>query len=297
MFSGSFVAIVTPFLKNKIDEKKFRELVLYQLDAGTQGIVPCGTTGEAATLSSDERERVFSVVVEAVNNKVPVVAGTGTNDTAHTIQLTRMAKKCGADAALVVTPYYNKPTQDGLFEHYKKISGEVDIPIIIYNVPGRTGVNILPPTVLKLMKECPTIVGIKEASGCIDQSTEIISQARSDFFVLSGDDSQTLPLMAVGARGVISVVANLAPRDVRSLCQAVSDNDWDQARTFHNKLYPLIKACFMETNPMPVKTALELMGLCSGEVRLPLCKMQKDNKDKLQKLLMSYGLLKNTVKV
>ena len=290
MFRGSIVAIVTPFKDGRIDEKVYRNLIEFQIENGTDGIVPCGTTGESATLSHEEHERLIELTIETVKGRVPVIAGTGSNNTAEAVRLTRHAKKAGADAALLITPYYNKPTQEGLYQHYKKVAGEVDIPIILYNVPGRTGVNMLPETVARLA-EIKNIVGIKEATGDLKQISDVISLCPKEFLILSGDDFTVYPTLAVGGHGVISVVANVAPKDMAGLCDAYFAGDMKKANELHYKLLPLNAAMFYETNPIPVKTALSLMGKVSGEFRLPLCQMSEGNLNKLKKIMKDYGLI------
>lgn len=290
MFRGSIVAIVTPFRDGKVDEKALRELIEFQIENGTDGIVPCGTTGESATLSLDEHERVIALTIEAANKRVPVIAGTGSNNTAEAVRLTKHAKKAGADAALLITPYYNKPTQEGLYQHYKKVAEEVDIPIILYNVPGRTGVNMLPETVARLAG-IKNIVGIKEATGDLKQISDVINLCPKGFLILSGDDFTVYPTLAVGGHGVISVVANVAPRDMADLCDAWFAGDMKKANELHYKLLPLNASMFFETNPIPVKTALSLMGKVSGEMRLPLCAMSEGNLNRLKKTMKEYGLI------
>lgn len=290
MFRGSIVAIVTPFKDGKVDEKAFRDLIEFQINNGTDGIVPCGTTGESATLSHEEHERIIGLTIEAVNGRVPVIAGTGSNNTAEAARLTRHAKKAGANAALLITPYYNKPTQEGLYQHYRKVAEEVDIPIILYNVPGRTGVNMLPETVARLA-EIKNIVGIKEATGDLKQISDVINLCPKDFLLLSGDDFTVYPTLAIGGHGVISVVANVAPKDMAGLCDAYFAGDMKKANELHYKLLPLNASMFIETNPIPVKTALSLMGKVSGEMRLPLCNMSEVNLNKLKKVMKDYGLI------
>jgi 4-hydroxy-tetrahydrodipicolinate synthase len=289
MFKGSIVAIVTPFKNNKIDEKALVNLIKWHISEGTNAIVPCGTTGESSTLDYDEHYRVIEITVDVVNGKVPVIAGTGANSTDETIMMTKKAKEMGADAALLVTPYYNKPTQEGLYRHYKKVAETVDIPIILYNVPGRTGVNLLPKTVARLA-EIKNIVGIKEATGDMKQVSEIIRLCGERITVLSGDDFTTLTLLVLGGKGVISVSANVAPRDVSDMCRAWEDGNIEEARRLHFKLEPLNQAMFIETNPIPAKTALSMMGKIQEELRLPLCPMSDENKEKLRKTLINYGL-------
>lgn len=288
MFTGSIVALVTPFLNGEVDYKKFRDLVEYHIENGTNGIVPCGTTGESPTLSHEEHERVISEVIDCAKGRIPVIAGAGSNSTSETLRLTKHAKKAGADGALIITPYYNKPTQDGLYLHFKAVTDAVDIPVVIYNVPSRTGISITPETVAKL-SEIKTIVGIKEASGSIDQASEILSLC--DIYVLSGDDSLTLPIMSIGGKGVISVTANIAPKDVSDMVSSFRNNNFDNAKRLHNKLFPLSRAMFIETNPIPVKTAMKLLNRLNGEMRLPLCKMTKTHEDQLANALKQYGLI------
>ncbi len=289
MFKGSIVAIVTPFKNGKVDEKALGDLIEWHIAEGTNAIVPCGTTGESATLDYDEHYRVIEVTIKAVNKRVPVIAGTGANSTDETIMITEKAKKMGADGALLVTPYYNKPTQEGLYQHYKKIAEAVDIPIVLYNVPGRTGVNMLPPTVARLA-EIKNIVGIKEATGDMKQASEVLRLCGERLTVISGDDFTTLPLLALGGKGVISVSANVAPKDVSLMCRAWADGNIEEARRLHFKLEPLNTAMFIETNPMPAKTALSMMGKIQEEMRLPLCEMTPANKEKLRNILIAYGV-------
>ncbi len=290
-------ALITPFSarggsasggKNgKIDEKTLVNLVHGQIQAGTDGLVPAGTTGESPTLSFKEHERVIQIVIDAANGKVPIVAGTGSNSTDEAIQLTRFAKKAGADGALLVTPYYNRPSQEGLFRHYQKIAKSVDIPLVLYNVPGRTGVSLSPETVARLSK-ISTIVAIKEATGSMDQTSQILSLC--DIVVLSGDDSLTLPLLALGAKGVISVASNVIPGPVAEMVDAFFKGNLKEAQRLHHKMFPLFRALFLETNPVPVKRAAKLLGLSGDEVRLPLCPMQESNEKILRQALKDFGL-------
>lgn len=291
MFKGSIVAIVTPFKNNKLDEVALGNLIEWHISEGTDGIVPCGTTGESATLDYDEHYRVIEFTIKAVNKRIPVIAGTGANSTDETIMMTKKAKGMGADAALLVTPYYNKPTQEGLYRHYREVAERVDIPIVLYNVPSRTGVNLLPQTVARLA-EIENIVAIKEATGDMKQVSEVIRLCGDRITVLSGDDFTTLPLLALGGKGVISVTANVAPGNVSAMCKAWDNGDIERARNLHFKLEPLNKAMFLETNPIPVKTALSMMGRIQEELRLPLCSMNDDNKDKLKNALIEYGILR-----
>ncbi|MBW2126668.1 MAG: 4-hydroxy-tetrahydrodipicolinate synthase [Deltaproteobacteria bacterium] len=276
MFKGSIVAIVTPFKDGKVDEEAYRELIEFQIENGTSAIVPCGTTGESATLNMEEHARVIDIAIEAVNKRVPVIAGTGGNSTNEAIELTAHAKKAGADATLQVTPYYNKPTQEGLYQHFKAIAEAVPLPQVLYNVPGRTSVNMLPETVARLA-ELPEVVAIKEASGNLGQMAEIVNLAGDKITLLSGDDNLTLPILALGGKGVVSVVANIVPKDTADMVAAWEQGQVDKAREMFYKLLPLCKAMFFETNPIPVKTSLALMGKIKEEMRLPLCSMSPAN--------------------
>lgn len=290
MFKGSIVAIVTPFKNGKVDEKALGDLIEWHISEGTNAIVPCGTTGEASTLDYDEHYRVIEITVSIAKGKVPVIAGTGANSTDETIMITQKAKEIGADGALLVTPYYNKPTQEGLYQHYKKVSETVDIPLVLYNVPSRTGINLLPQTVARLA-EIKNIVGIKEATGNMRQVSEVIRLCGERITVLSGDDFTTLTLLALGGKGAISVSANVAPRDASAMYKAWEEGNIKEARRLHFKLEPLNEAMFIETNPLPVKTALSMMGKIQEEFRLPLCVMSTANKEKLKKILINQGFL------
>jgi 4-hydroxy-tetrahydrodipicolinate synthase len=292
MFKGSIVAIVTPFHNGKVDEKKLRDLIDFQIKNGSSGIVPCGTTGESATLTFDEHEKVIEITIEQVNKRVPVIAGTGSNSTEEAIMLTKQAASAGADASLQVSPYYNRPTQAGLYNHFKAIAQSVKIPIILYNIAGRTGVNIEPETIAALAKDCKNIVAVKEASGSLDQMSRIKALCPASFQLVSGDDSLTLPVLSIGGIGVISVVANIVPADVANLVSAFEKGNIKKAKALHYKLLPLIKAVFIETNPIPVKTAMGLLGMCEPDLRLPMCSMSANNLDKLKKALRDYGLFK-----
>ena len=283
MFRGSIVALVTPFKENlEIDFEAYGRLVDFHLDNGTDGIVPCGCTGEAATLSHDEQKSIIGFVVERVSGRVPVIAGTGSNNTKEALGLTRYAKEAGADGALLITPYYNKPTPAGQIAHYRTIAEAVDIPIMLYNVPSRTGTKMTPETIAELSRT-ENIVSIKEACGSVDQVTQIIS--RCDINVVSGDDALTLPMMAVGASGVVSVAANVAPARVAALCDAFDAGDLEEARRIHYELAPLVEALFVETNPMPVKAMLADMGLIENVLRLPLIAMTADKFQAIQSVL------------
>ncbi|BCA78776.1 4-hydroxy-tetrahydrodipicolinate synthase [Desulfuromonas sp. AOP6] len=291
MFKGSMVAIITPFDKNgNVDEEKYRQLIEFQIENGTDVIVPCGTTGESATLDYKEHDRVIQVCIEQVAKRVPVIAGTGSNSTNEAIELSQHAKEMGADGVLLVSPYYNKPSQEGLFQHYKAIAEAVSLPQVLYNVPGRTGMNMEAKTTIRLA-EFANIVAIKEASGNVTQASEILDKAGDKIDVLSGDDFLTLPLMACGAKGVISVTANIMPREVKAMVTAVQQGQWDEARKMHLKMLDIHNAMFIDSNPVPVKTAANLMGKCGAEVRLPLVPMQGAKLDTLKSVMKGYGLI------
>jgi 4-hydroxy-tetrahydrodipicolinate synthase len=292
MFQGSIVALVTPFRGGKVDEPTLKKLVEMHVAQGTDGIVPCGTTGESPTLSHDEHKRVVEIVVEAAAGRLNVIAGTGSNATSEAIELTAHAKKAGATGALVVNPYYNRPTQEGLYRHFRAVAEAVDLPIVLYNIAGRTAVNVETDTLVRIVKDCPNIVGVKEASGSLDQMTQVILACGPDFTVLSGDDNLTLPLMSVGGRGVISVIANIVPRETAEMTHAALAGDWKLARELHLKLFPLARAAFMETNPIPVKEAMGMMGMLDPEFRLPMCPMGSGNRERLRAILVQHGLLK-----
>ncbi len=291
MFKGSIVALVTPFKEGKVDYAKLKELVEFQIKNGTSGLLPCGTTGESPTLSHEEHNKVIETCIQAADGRVPVMAGTGSNSTSEAIALTHHASKSGADAALIVTPYYNKPTQQGIYLHFKEIADSVDIPIILYNIAGRSGVNIDTETIVRLNNDCKNIIGVKEASGSLSQMQDVIMHCGPDFLVLSGDDALTLPLLSVGGVGIVSVVANIVPGDVAKLVEMFNSGDLKGAQKLHLKMLPLIKSMFIETNPIPVKKAMALMDICTGDLRLPLCDMMPDNYAKLQNALKDYGLL------
>ncbi len=290
MFTGAIVAIVTPFKDGMVDEEALRELIEFQIEGGTDGIVPCGTTGESATLSHEEHDRVVEITVDAVKKRVPVIAGAGSNSTKEAIRLVEHAYKVGADGTLLVTPYYNKPTQEGLYQHYKSIAEAVPIPIVPYNVPSRTGVNLLPETDARLAK-ISNIVALKEASGDLKQVSKVIELCGDDFSVLSGDDFTVLPLLAVGGKGVISVVSNIIPEDMASMIDAFEAGDLNKARELHYRMMPIMEGCFLETNPTPAKAALSMMGKIEYEIRQPLCKMADSNYQKLKKIMIDYGLI------
>jgi len=289
MFTGSYVAIVTPFKNGRIDEDAYKKLIEMHASAGTDGIVPCGTTGESPTLTPEEHEKFIEMTVKLVNKRMKVMAGTGSNSTAEAIEYTKAAEKAGADACLVVNPYYNKPTQKGLYEHFKAVAGSVKIPIIVYNILGRTGVNVATSTLAELAK-IPNIRGVKEASGDLSQMTEVISACGPDFSVLSGDDALTLPLMAVGGHGVISVVANIIPADVKAMISAFNKGDLKTAQEMNRKMLPLVKSMFIETNPIPVKAAMAMLGLISPEIRLPMTEPSDENKAKILRAMQEYGI-------
>jgi len=291
MFRGSGVAIVTPFRDGNFDEERFRSLVEFQIQGGTDVIVPCGTTGESPTLSHDEHRRVIKAAVEAAAGRARVLAGTGSNNTAEAVALTKYAKEVGADGALVICPYYNKPTQEGLIRHFTALARECSFPMVIYNIQGRTAVNMTPQTMARLA-ELPEVVGVKEASGNLGQMSEIIRLTRGlDFNVLSGDDGLTLPLMAVGGLGVISVVNNLIPADVKAMVEAALAGDFATAREWHYKMLPLVDAMFVETNPIPVKAALAMTGRISPEIRLPMTEPSEANQAVIRRALEDYGVL------
>jgi 4-hydroxy-tetrahydrodipicolinate synthase len=291
LFNGAIVAIVTPFRDDKVDEAGLRDLIEFQIANGTHGIVPCGTTGESPTLSHKEHARVIDITVEQTGKRVPVIAGTGSNNTAEAISLTSHAKKAGADAVLMISPYYNRPTQEGIYRHFEKVAKAVDVPIVLYNIPGRTASNIEPATIERLSR-IDNIIGVKEASGSMKQITDIISLCGDDFTVVSGEDYLTFPLLCVGGKGVISVVSNVAPRDMADLCNIFFEGKIQEARRLYYKLLPLLHGLFIEPNPAPVKAALAMMKkIESEEVRLPLVTMSASNKEHLRKILEDQGLL------
>lgn len=287
-FTGAYTALITPFRNGEIDEPALRNLVEFQIRGGVDGLIPCGTTGESVTMTDFEHDRVIDIVIDQAGGRVPVVAGTGTNNTRATIEHTRYARAAGADGALVVVPYYNKPTQEGMYRHYAAIAEATDLPLILYNVPGRTGVNMTPETVVRL-SAIPSIAGIKEASGNLDQVSQIAIETRPDFALLSGDDSLTLPIMSVGGHGVVSVVSNIVPEAVASLTAACLRGDFATARSIHHRLFDLCRAMFIENNPTVVKTAAALLGLCTGELRLPLTAMADGNRRRLEAAMHAWG--------
>ncbi len=290
MFSGAFTAIVTPFRDGKVDEEAMKKLIRFGIDGGVSGFLPCGTTGESPTLSHEEHNRVIELTVKEVAGQVKVIAGTGSNSTEEAIALTRHAEKVGADAALLVSPYYNKPTQEGLYQHFKAIAESVDIPLFLYNIQGRTAVNIENATMERLSK-ISNIVGVKEASGSILQMSEVIRLCGPNFCVLSGDDQMTFPLMALGGKGVISVVTNIAPAKMAGLVKTMLEGKIEEARAMHFEIFELCQTMFVETNPIPVKAALGLMGKIKPEYRLPLCPPSQTNMDRIKSVLEKYGII------
>jgi 4-hydroxy-tetrahydrodipicolinate synthase len=290
MFTGSMVALVTPFKEGKVDWQTLEALVDFHIQNGTNGIVPCGTTGESATLDHKEHHEVIERVIKVVNKRIPVIAGTGSNSTAEAVALTKGAEKAGADGALMISPYYNRPTQEGIYQHYKKVASEVGIPIIVYNIPGRTGSKIEPETLARL-SEIKNVAGVKEATGSVDQAIDVIRLCGDNLAVYSGEDSLTFSLMALGGKGVISTVANIAPKEMSQLTDACLEEKWERGRDLQLKLVPLIRGVFLETNPIPIKTALALMGMCTSELRLPLTPMSEGNLKKLRQTMVEFALL------
>jgi 4-hydroxy-tetrahydrodipicolinate synthase len=286
------VALVTPFKNGQVDWPSLEALVEFHLQNGTNGIVPCGTTGESATLSHAEHDEVIRTVIKAVNKRVPVIAGTGSNSTDEAVRLTQEAERSGADGALMISPYYNRPTQEGIYQHYKKVASAVGIPLIVYNIPGRTGSKIEPETLARLA-EIENVAGVKEATGSVDQAIDVIRLCGDRLAVYSGEDSLIYSLMSLGGKGVISTVANVAPKQTAQLAQACLAGRWDEGRAMQFQLIPLIRSLFIETNPIPVKTALALMGKCGGELRLPMTPMAESNIPKLRSVLSDFGLLQN----
>ncbi len=291
MFSGAITAMVTPFKNGKVDYDAAEKQIEFQIKEGINGLVPCGSTGESATMSHNEHKEFIKFCIQKVNKRVPVIAGTGSNNTAEAIELTRYAEEIGADGALLISPYYNKPTQEGLYQHYKAIADNVkSLPILIYNVPGRTSKNVEASTVEKL-STVKNIAGIKEASANLEQMTQIIYSTPEKFVLLSGDDSLTIPIYSVGGRGVISVLSNILPGKVAKLCALAAAGKYDEANKLNRELLPLANAMFIETNPIPVKEAMGMLGMCSAELRLPLTPMSEENKKKLHAILKQHGLL------
>lgn len=290
-FKGAFTALVTPFSNGAVDEEAYRNLIEWQVKSGINGVVPCGTTGESATLSHAEHKEVIRICVDQVKGRVPVLAGAGSNNTAEAVELARFAKEAGADGALLITPYYNKPTQEGLYQHFKRIAAEVSLPYILYNVPSRTSVNLLPATVARLYKDIPDVLGIKEATGDLNQVSQVLEKCGPDFQVLSGDDFTVLPLLSVGGCGVISVVSNILPGTMSAMTSAWFAGDIPTARKLHFELAPFSRMMFLETNPIPAKTALSLMGRIKLELRLPLVPMGEANAETLRAFLKDNSLL------
>ena len=291
-FQGSFVALVTPFRNGNVDEPKLRELIEFHVTHGTDGIIPCGTTGESPTLSHDEHKRVVEVVLEAARGRIKVVPGTGSNSTAEAVELTRHAERAGAAGALVVNPYYNRPTQEGLYRHFRAVAEAVAIPILVYNIQSRTAVNVETATLERLVRDVKNVAGVKEASGSLDQMSQVIAACGPDFSVLSGDDNITLPLLAIGGHGVVSVIANILPRETAEMVHAALDGDWKRARDLHYRLFPLARAAFLETNPIPIKEAMGMAGMIEPEFRLPMCRMSDANRERLRAVLTQYALVK-----
>jgi 4-hydroxy-tetrahydrodipicolinate synthase len=291
MFEGTLTALITPFRDGGVDEEALRALVERQIAAEIDGLVPCGSTGESATLSHDEHRRVVEIVTEAAGGRVPVIAGTGSNSTREAIELTLHAREAGADGALLLSPYYNKPTQEGIYEHYAAIARETRLPLVVYNIPGRTASNIAPETLGRLAR-LEWIVGVKEASGDLEQIAHVIAKCPADFAVLSGDDALTLPMLAIGGKGVISTSSNVAPEQVGDLVRAFREGDLASAQQRHYALLPLFDALFCETNPIPVKAAIATLGLCSDEIRLPLTRLGEANHEQLKVVLKDLGILR-----
>ncbi|MDR1784417.1 MAG: 4-hydroxy-tetrahydrodipicolinate synthase [Endomicrobium sp.] len=291
MFSGVYTALITPFKNNKIDFDALGKLIESQCRNGVDGIVPCGTTGESSTLTWEEHEEVIEFCVKSVKGKIKVLAGTGSNSTHEAIHSTQFAKKIGCDGALVVSPYYNKPTQRGLYIHFKSIADIVDIPIVLYNIVGRTSINIEPVTIATLFKDCKNIVGVKEASGSLEQMS-VIKYLAPDIDLISGDDALTLPLLSIGGAGVISILSNIIPADMVLFIKEFRDGNMRKAMNIHYKLLPLVKSMFVETNPIPIKTAASLLGICEPSLRLPMCDMEETNRLILEKALKDYGVLR-----
>ncbi len=292
MYRGSLVALITPFRDGRVDEAALKRLIEFQISQGTHGLVPCGTTGESSTLSVEEHERVIALTVEIAAKRVPVVAGTGSNNTVEAIELTRAAKTAGADAALSVAPYYNRPTQEGLYQHYLKIAEATDFPFILYNIQSRTGVNVLPETIARIAQDCPLLVGVKEASGSLDQISRLHMLLGGRVPILSGDDGLTLPILAVGGTGVISVAANIAPKPVADLVERWEAGKHRETLALHERLLPLVRALFLETNPAPVKAAAALLGFGGGELRLPLVPVTDETQQKLRQAMADFGLMR-----
>ncbi len=292
-FIGAFTALVTPLKNGEVDEEAYRGLIEWQIEQGINGLVPCGTTGEAATMGHAEQGKVVKMCVDQVKGRVPVIAGAGSNNTKEAIELTKLVKQAGADAALQITPYYNKPTTQGMIGHFKAIAAEASLPFIVYNVPGRTGLNLLPPNLKRIADAVPEVVGVKEATGDMRQATDVVELLGLDFNLLSGDDFTALPLLSVGGKGVISVISNIMPAEMSGMCKAYRDGDQKKAISLHVKMNPVNRAMFIETNPIPVKTSLAMMGVIpKAEFRLPICTLEPENEPKLAAVLKAAGLLK-----
>ena len=290
LFAGVTVAIVTPFKSGEVDWDELGKLVDWHCEQGTDALAPCGTTGESPTLTHDENERVVAFVCERARGRIKIMAGTGSNSTSEAVRMTKAAKKAGATGTLQVGPYYNKPTQEGYFRHFAAVAEATDLPVVVYNIPGRTASNILPETLARMAAECPTIVAVKEATGSLDQASQIA--ALSDLTILSGDDSLTLPLMSIGGKGVVSVVGNIVPRDMMALVKAFAAGKYDEALTWHRKLFPLCRDMLgVATNPIPLKAAMKLLGRSNGEMRLPMCPLDAAGEAKVKQTLVTYGLL------
>jgi len=290
MLEGTLTALITPFRNGEVDEAALRGLVERQIEAGINGLVPCGSTGESATLSYDEHHRVIEIVIDAVAGRVPVIAGTGSNSTREAIDFTLHAKNAGADGALLLSPYYNKPTQEGIYQHYSAVARETALPLVVYNIPGRTASNILPETIGRLAR-IENIIGVKESSGDLDQIAHVVACCPADFSVVSGDDALTLPLMSVGGKGVISTSSNVAPAEVSEIVRRFSAGDAIGAREIHHRLLPLFDVLFCETNPIPVKAAVAALGWCDGEIRLPLTPITDSNLERLKVVMKDLGIL------
>ncbi len=291
LFAGVTVAIVTPFKSGEVDWDELGKLVDWHCEQCTDALAPCGTTGESPTLTHDENERVVGFVCERARGRIKIMAGTGSNSTSEAVRMTKAAKKAGATGTLQVGPYYNKPTQEGYFRHFAAVAEATDLPVVVYNIPGRTASNILPETLARMAEACPTIVAVKEATGSLDQASQIA--ALSDLTILSGDDSLTLPLMSIGGKGVVSVVGNIVPRDMMALVKAFAAGKYDEALTWHRKLFPLCRDMLgVATNPIPLKAAMKLLGRSNGEMRLPMCPLDAAGEAKVRQTLVNYGLLK-----
>lgn len=289
MFKGVFTALITPFQNGRVDDTALADLIEFQIQAGISGLVPCGTTGESATLTHAEHRHVITVCLQQVNGRVPVIAGTGSNSTAETIELTRFAQQAGAAGALLITPYYNKPTQEGLFQHYQAVANSVELPLVLYNVPGRTGVDMLPPTVARLAQH-PNIVAIKEATANMERASIILEACGDRLTLFSGDDATFLPFLAVGGTGVISVSANIAPDQMVALWQQFCKGDLTASRRIHTQLLEINRLLFCETNPIPIKAAAAMMGLCNPEIRLPLTPLADPLREPLRQAMHRIGL-------